>query len=233
NNMRTLFILLFMLSSSFTAMAQTGFIVGHIVDSIGNPIANTSISLIGTDYSTISSNNGYFYLKPDAGNYSMTIHSVGKKKKITPVSVTNNDTTKLQSIRITERNHKLNAVTVSGFRENYNTKQTTNSLRLLTPLNKVPQNIQVITAAVLEDRQVISMKDGIIRDVSGATRLGHWDDYTRINMRGARASEFRNGFNFTSNWGPLTADMSMVERIEFVKGPAGFMMSNGEPGGMF
>jgi iron complex outermembrane receptor protein len=52
-------------------------------------------------------------------------------------------------------------------------------------------------------------------------------------MRGARASEFRNGMNVTSDWGPLSADMSIVDRIEFVKGPAGFMMSNGDPSGIF
>ena len=30
-------------------------------------------------------------------------------------------------------------------------------------------------------------------------------------------------------WGPLAEDMSVVDRIEFVKGPAGFLMANGEP----
>ena len=33
--------------------------------------------------------------------------------------------------------------------------------------------------------------------------------------------------------GPLTEDMSMVERIEFVKGPAGFMLANGDPSGFY
>jgi iron complex outermembrane receptor protein len=39
--------------------------------------------------------------------------------------------------------------------------------------------------------------------------------------------------NVTSSWGPLTEDMSYVERVEFIKGPAGFMMSNGEPSGIY
>src|SRR5690606_708434 len=80
---------------------------------------------------------------------------------------------------------------------------------------------------------ITQFDQGVIRNVSGATKLEHWADYTRINMRGSRASEFRNGMNVTSTWGPLTADMSVVDHIEFVKGPAGFMMSNGEPSGIF
>jgi iron complex outermembrane receptor protein len=70
--------------------------------------------------------------------------------------------------------------------------------------------------------------------VSGATRLEHWGDiYTRINARGGRLAAFRNGINITSSWGPLTEDMSFVDHVEFVKGPAGFMMSNGEPSGIY
>ncbi|MDJ1506340.1 TonB-dependent receptor [Xanthocytophaga agilis] len=57
--------------------------------------------------------------------------------------------------------------------------------------------------------------------------------YTRVNMRGARAAAFRNGVNLTSNWGPLNEDMSFVDHIEFVKGPAGFLMSNGDPSGIY
>lgn len=52
-------------------------------------------------------------------------------------------------------------------------------------------------------------------------------------MRGSRIAPFRNGMNVQSSWGPLAEDMSIVDRIEFVKGPAGFMMANGEPSGFY
>ena len=57
--------------------------------------------------------------------------------------------------------------------------------------------------------------------------------YARIYMRGSKIPAFRNGMNVEMPWGPLSEDMSMVERVEFVKGPAGFMMANGEPGGFY
>jgi iron complex outermembrane receptor protein len=37
----------------------------------------------------------------------------------------------------------------------------------------------------------------------------------------------------SSFWGPLTEDMSFVDHIEFVKGPAGFMLSSGDPSGLY
>src|SRR3546814_11159908 len=79
------------------------------------------------------------------------------------------------------------------------------------------------------------MSDQLIRNVSGATRLEHWGDlYTNITMRGSQIQAFRNGFNVVNSyWGPLTEDMSFVDHIEFVKGPAGFMLSNGDPSGLY
>jgi iron complex outermembrane receptor protein len=77
------------------------------------------------------------------------------------------------------------------------------------------------------------MLEGVTRNVSGVTRAEHWDNYARIYMRGTNIAAFRNGMNVAMPWGPLTEDLSMVDRIEFVKGPAGFMLANGEPGGFY
>ena len=77
------------------------------------------------------------------------------------------------------------------------------------------------------------MLEGVTRNVSGATKIEHWDNYARITMRGSNVGAFRNGMNVSTAWGPFTEDMSMVERIEFVKGPAGFMLANGDPSGFY
>ncbi|MDY3363942.1 TonB-dependent siderophore receptor [Riemerella anatipestifer] len=122
----------------------------------------------------------------------------------------------------------------SKYYKNYTAKDVSGSLRLDTPLLDIPQNIQVITSDALSDQQVLGISDGVLRNISGAMRLEHWGDmYARVNMRGARAAAFINGVNVTSNWGPLAEDMSYVDRIEFMKGPAGFMISNGEPSGIY
>eukprot|EP01136_Pigoraptor_vietnamica_P014032 Opistho-1_new@55731 len=131
----------------------------------------------------------------------------------------------------TDSTRKLDEVVVTGTIE----KQTSQSLRLTTRLLDVPQNIQIVSNDVLKSQQVISMSDGLVRNVSGLVRMEHWGDmYTNIAARGSQLQAFRNGFNVVNSyWGPLTEDMSYVDRIEFVKGPAGFMMANGDPSGLY
>lgn len=107
------------------------------------------------------------------------------------------------------------------------------SLRVNTPVIGLPQNIQIVSAQVLRDQQSFDMLESVTRNVSGAVRIASWDTYANITMRGATATAFRNGMNVKMPWGPILEDLSMVDRIEFVKGPAGFMLANGEPGGIY
>ncbi|WP_053082663.1 TonB-dependent siderophore receptor [Chryseobacterium angstadtii] len=135
----------------------------------------------------------------------------------------------------TLKSNDIEEVVVNGrYYKKYVEKQGSSSLRLNEDLIKIPQNISIITARALEDQQVTTLSDGVLRNVAGAQRLEHWGDmYTRVNMRGSRAAAFMNGVNVTSNWGPLSEDMSFVDHIEFIKGPSGFLMSNGEPSGIY
>jgi iron complex outermembrane receptor protein len=221
------------LTSSFITFAQTGVLIGRVISPAGEVADHISVSLEGTAFTTQTNPDGSFVLKSTPGNYRLAVHAVGMQTQVMAVNVQAQDTTIVQKITLEKRKEQLREVVIQSQRKRYKADEVSSSLRLITPLQKVPQNIQVITSKVLDDQQVISLADGVIRNVSGATKLEHWDMYTRINMRGARASEFRNGMNVTSNWGPLSADMSIVDRIEFVKGPAGFMMSNGDPSGIF
>ncbi|RXM38585.1 TonB-dependent siderophore receptor [Chryseobacterium sp. CH21] len=140
-----------------------------------------------------------------------------------------------QEKKDTIKSNDIEEVVVNGrYYKKYVEKQGSSSLRLDEALIKIPQNISIITNKALEDQQVTTLSDGVLRNVAGAQRLEHWGDmYTRVNMRGARAAAFMNGVNVTSNWGPLSEDMSYVDHIEFIKGPSGFLMSNGEPSGIY
>lgn len=137
--------------------------------------------------------------------------------------------------RDTIQSNDIEEVVVNGkYYKKYVEKEGSSSLRLDEELIKIPQNISIITNKALEDQQVTTLSDGVLRNVAGAQRLEHWGDmYTRVNMRGSRAAAFMNGVNVTSNWGPLSEDMSYVDHIEFIKGPSGFLMSNGEPSGIY
>lgn len=128
---------------------------------------------------------------------------------------------------------QLEEITIVG-NSSYYQKNPSATLRIATPILETAQNIQVVSKEVLNQQQATDMLEGVQRNVSGAQRVEHWDNYARINMRGSQLTAFRNGMNVQlSPWSPLSEDMSMVERIEFVKGPAGFMLGNGEPSGFY
>lgn len=132
--------------------------------------------------------------------------------------------------------NKLKEVVLYG-NLNYKSDNTSPSLKLQTPIVAVPQNIQIINRKLIEDQQIFDLFDGIERNVSGVRRSVHQQTYASVNIRGFMArggsSSFRNGMSTSGYFGPLKEDASFVDRIEFVKGPAGFMLSNGEPGGFY
>jgi outer membrane receptor for ferric coprogen and ferric-rhodotorulic acid len=71
-----------------------------------------------------------------------------------------------------------------------------------------------------------------IRNVSGVTKYyGTLNDYSLI-IRGMDAtySVFRNGVG--GYWWNQQEDVAMLEKIEFIKGPASFIVSLCEPGGI-
>jgi iron complex outermembrane receptor protein len=214
---------------------KNGHIAGIVKTNDGKPAAAVSVIVKGTVKSTLTGDDGSFVinnLKP--GVYQLEVSLVGYEHALQAVTVEEGKTAKV-SILLQLSGQQLQEVIVQSGRSPYNVKQTSPTLRLNEPILEAPQNIQVITNKVLADQQIISMSDGLIRNVSGAMRLEHWGDlYTNINMRGSRASAFRNGMNvITSYWSPLTEDMSFVDHVEFVKGPSGFMMSVGDPAGIY
>lgn len=231
--MKGIYIIIGFLFLTQVTFGQTGVLMGKIITQDGVPAKNISVSLEGTSVVTQTHRNGSFILNSDPGTYNLAIHGMGIQPRKLEVVIALRDTTILPKIAIQKRHQQLREVVIESERKGYNSNKASNSLRLITPLEEIPQNIQIITSKAVNDEQILALGDGVIRNVNGATKLEHWDMYTRINIRGARASEFRNGMNVTSTWGPLSADMSIVDRIEFVKGPAGFMMSNGDPSGIF
>ena len=228
--------LLFFLNLSLFAQAQRGSsIKGKIVTADGFPVVSVTVTLKGEAISTKTNNDGlYQFTKLKKGKYTIAVSAVGLKSEQKSVEVADNDSQVLDFM-LAEKSDQLTEVVIGGTVKRYKVDVPSTSLRLNVPLLEIPQNIQIVTSQNLADQQVISMSDGVIRNVSGAVRLEHWGDmYTNILMRGSQLQAFRNGFNVvTSYWGPLTEDMSIVDHIEFVKGPAGFMLANGDPAGLY
>lgn len=224
---------LFLLLTSTLAIAQNGTIKGTVLSSDDKPADGVSISIKGKNRTTITNNNGEFELKNvTEGSQTLIVTLVGYNDMEQEVNVISGETTTVD-LKLSLSTKLLNEVVVLSNKSAFKTNRVSSTLRLQSPILEIPQNIQVITGKLINDQQIFDMLEGVTRNVSGATRVEHWDNYANINMRGSRVAPFRNGMNVSTTWGPLTEDMSMVERVEFVKGPAGFMLSNGNSSGLY
>lgn len=223
---------MFLCSLSMMGQEQ-GKVTGKVSLSGNVPAENVSVVLRGTKYTAVTNEKGQYEIKNvKAASYTITIHGVGIHSTDDQIIVNAKQTT-IKNFMLSESQEDLDEVVIT--KNKYKQDKPSLSLRLQTPILEIPQNIQIVSAQTLKDQQIISMSDGVIRNVSGAVRSEHWGDmYTNIKMRGSQIQAFRNGFNVVSSfWGPLTEDMSFVDHIEFVKGPAGFMLSSGDPSGLY
>lgn len=212
---------------------QLGTVNGKVSLSGNKPAENIAVALKGTKYSDITTVSGHYEIKNvKPGTYTIVLNGVGIQS-IEDKIVVNSKQTTTKNFSLSESQEDLDEVVIK--KNKYKQDKPSLSLRLQTPVLEIPQNIQIVSGQTLKDQQITSMSDGVIRNVSGAVRLEHWGDlYTNITMRGSQIQAFRNGFNVVSSfWGPLTEDMSFVDHIEFVKGPAGFMLSSGDPSGLY
>ncbi|MEM9451786.1 MAG: TonB-dependent receptor plug domain-containing protein [Cyanobacteria bacterium P01_E01_bin.6] len=111
---------------------------------------------------------------------------------------------------------------------------TSTATRTNTPLRDIPQSIQVIPREVIEDQQLIQLTD-VVRNASGV--LGRRGDSRNQSFisRGFGAATLRDGFRinfggFSGNTG--FAELSNLETVEVLKGPASILFGALEPGGV-
>lgn len=122
-------------------------------------------------------------------------------------------------------------VVVNGVREKRGYVATeTNAAKIDAPLRDIPQSINVVPAEVLRDQRALSLQDAL-KNVPGIG-LGSGDgqrDQVFIRGFSAIADQFVDGFR---DDGLYFRDLSNVERIEVVKGPAAVLYGRGSSGGL-
>ncbi len=121
---------------------------------------------------------------------------------------------------------------VTGEEDGYVVPNATTATRTDTPLRDIPQSIQVIPQEVLEDQQVIRLNDAL-RNVSGVVSSAADPRGQRFIVRGFDgATVLRNGIQLTPGGGNFGfQELSNIERIEVLKGPASILFGNVQPGG--
>ncbi|MFZ2523700.1 MAG: TonB-dependent receptor [Candidatus Ferrigenium altingense] len=130
-----------------------------------------------------------------------------------------------------EKISELPAVEVRGeATPSYHVKKASTATKTNIPIMDTPFSVQVISREVMEDQQIVNMKNAI-RNVSGIVSGGQ-ADYDGVRIRGfindGATTVYRNGLRIRRTHNTLTN----VENIEVLKGPAGAIYGRIEPGGM-
>jgi iron complex outermembrane recepter protein len=178
--------------------AQNITLKGKVSTSHGQAAEFVNVVIKGLAKGTVADENGrYVFNDLKAGTYTVQASYVGLKAQNKQVVLKENESAVLNFELEVDANELMEVVVLAN-PSKYVTDYPSVSLRLKTPLLEVPQNIQVITKQVLQDQQIFDMLEGVTRNVSGASRVEHWDNYAQINMRGSQIAGFRNGMNVQS-----------------------------------
>lgn len=133
-----------------------------------------------------------------------------------------------------EKNDKKDQqeVIITGKPEEYRVQSGTSATRTDTPLSETPASIQVIPRQVFQDQAAVELKDAL-RNVSGfrpEKTQGFALNFETAFIRGfANGRMYYNGFP-TDGIGAM--DLSSIESIEVLKGPASILYGVIDPGGM-
>jgi iron complex outermembrane receptor protein len=231
------FLIIFFLIFPFFVFAQDdkknlGAVSGMISTADGQAVPYVSVLIKNTKQGTITDEKGNFEIKKiKPGTYIFSISLSGYTDSTINVEVKQNETSFLK-IQLRGTYAELRTVIVAAsLHSNYAETKISESLRLNLPLNEIPQNITVTSKQLIFDQGLLSISEAI-RTASGVVKTyGGLNDYTLI-IRGTDANwnVFRNGVG--GYWWNQQEDASMLEKIEFIKGPAGFIVSIAEPGGI-
>jgi iron complex outermembrane recepter protein len=219
---------------SMAQSSKTGTITGKVTTADGRPAEGVSVMLAGTSKGAITNAEGNFALKKvNEGEHTLVISFTGLQTQKITVTVSEGKNADV-TVSLKESADMMNEVIVQSKRVSYKEDKPSSSLRIATPLMETPQSIITVNRNILDDQQVFTVTD-VAKNVSGVTTIFPYVGvYTDFNIRGTRASsnKLRNGMTATGG-GVLQEDVSYIESVEFIKGPAGFMLAQGEPGGMY
>ncbi|MUL37322.1 TonB-dependent siderophore receptor [Gloeocapsopsis sp. AAB1 = 1H9] len=136
------------------------------------------------------------------------------------------------SVAVEETEDDVIEIVVTGEQEGgYRVPDTSVGTRTDTPLRDIPQSIQVVPQQVLRDQQVNRLDDAL-RNVPGVTQAFGPGPSIFYRIRGFEALNnnlLRNGLP-DPGAGELV-ELSNVEQVEVLKGPASVLFGLGNPGG--
>ncbi|MCC5621782.1 TonB-dependent siderophore receptor [Nostoc sp. CHAB 5715] len=125
---------------------------------------------------------------------------------------------------------------VTGEQDGYRVRDSSTATKTDTPLRDIPQSIQVVPQEVLRDQNVTRLGDAI-KNIPGANQSGSaiTDRDQSFYSRGFQLSDFNGSYlrdGLQDIYGGQILDLSNIERVEALRGPASVLYGRGTPGGV-
>lgn len=114
----------------------------------------------------------------------------------------------------------------------YRVPNATTATRTETSILEIPQSIQVVPQALIEDQAATDLGD-IARNVAGLNQFSVYQDFALRGFRISEDSVFYNGLRGNPyNFFTSSPVLSNVERVEVLRGPSSVLYGQLQPGGL-
>jgi iron complex outermembrane recepter protein len=117
-------------------------------------------------------------------------------------------------------------MTTAGPVRGYQALTATTATRTATPIEQIPQSIDVVPRSVIDDQQTLTISEAL-QNVSGVSGIPPLFPYgVAYKIRGFQAERYIDGLSNYNDAGDYTTLIN-TERIEVIKGPGGLFYQGG------
>lgn len=212
-------VIVLILLSGFSTMAQTGEITGKVIEIGGEPLVGANVTIKGTTIGSTTDVTGEFLIENvEAGSYTLVVSFVGYEEAEKQVTITSGSVSNVGKLELSPSlTYLSDMVVISGSRR-------------AEKITESPSTIQVISSKDIEELPTFNPGELLAR-VKGVDYIRSGVAATGVNIRGFN-SNF-NSKNLQINdgryatliatglpFGPLgTIVKEDVERVEVILGP--------------
>ncbi|OZI05966.1 TonB-dependent siderophore receptor [Siphonobacter sp. BAB-5385] len=235
--MKTYILLFLCLFLSVTSHGQSdqGNLKGRIVTFQHEAVAGASVTLQNTGFGTLTDAEGLFNLSSiPAGTYVLVVSNVGYTAYTQHIRIVAGKNPFL-NLQLSESRQELKEVVISTSRNAYQVLKSTTATRMDVPLLETPQSIQVVSSAVLRDRQAFTLNEissaftGMkANNGNGSFQIRGFTAYSPNDASFLLYNGVRGNL-FLWSQQPLLYN---IESVELLRGPSGALFSEGSPGGV-